>query len=159
MEVFVFIALTFSLVGWKLWKREQSKAVAYIVVALGLVIMSILPGRIDGILAFATWTLVSYAILNFPYAATLYLVSAFCYILELFCYILELPEAFLTPIQIGSNLCGLLGLVAIWNGSSRWEYSLKRNTSGGFPLSLGIGVSYRLKGNNRTVETLQEAIQ
>lgn len=152
MEVFVFIALTFSLAGWKLWKREQAKAVAYIVVALGLVIMSILPGRIDGILAFATWTLVSYALLNFPYAATLYLISAFC-------YILELQGAFLTPIQIGSNLCGLLGLVAIWNGTPRWEYSIKRNTSGRFPISLGIGVSYRIKSNNRTVETLQEAIQ
>ena len=115
METYAFLGVTIILAALSLWRRRVENALALGAVAIGLGVMAIIAGNAGGIVAFAVWTLVSYAVLNFRPAAALYLASAFC-------YILELQGHWLLAIQIASNLTGLVGLAALWYGKPKWRY-------------------------------------
>lgn len=113
--VAAFIAVTVALALASWWRGHIERVFAFVIVAAGLGIMAATAGHAGGIMAFALWTLISYMLLNFPRAATLYLVSAFC-------YILELQGHWMIAIQVASNLAGLAGLVAIWYEHPKWKY-------------------------------------
>ena len=115
MELLAFIGVVSALALASLWRKRLAHAAAYAVVACGLMVMSLIETRIDGVMAFAVWTLTSYALLNFPKAAAVYLASAFC-------YILELQGHWVFAIQVSCNILGLVGLAAIWYGTPRREY-------------------------------------
>jgi len=129
MEVAAFIALAAALAGVSAWRGEHERARAFVAVFVGLVVTAATRDHGDGWIAFSIWTLVSYTMLIFPVAATLYLVSAFC-------YILELQGRWLVGIQVVSNFAGLAGLVAVYRGNPMW-----RITGGGW---LGLGGSVAL---------------
>lgn len=115
MDLIAFMGLVSALALASLWRKRFSHAAAFAVVACGLAVMSLIATRVDGVIAFAVWTLASYALLNFPKAAALYLASAFC-------YILELQGNWVFAIQVACNILGLVGLAAIWYGTPRREY-------------------------------------
>lgn len=107
-----FLALVAALSLVSLARRDYERAVAFAFVFCGLAVMLFAWGNANGWIAFATWTLVSYLILNFPVASTLYLASAFCYIFGLWGWQTHIPQAL-------SNLTGVFGLVAIWYGQPK----------------------------------------
>lgn len=110
-----FLALTIglALVAEALNRRAQT--IAFLIVAAALLVMVFAWGEAHGVIAFAVWTLASYLLLNFPAAATLYLVSAFLYLV---------PGGgwYGAALQIASNATGLAGLWMIWNAKPKWEY-------------------------------------
>ena len=114
MELLAFMGVVTALMIASLWRGHQSHAAAFLVVLCGLGVMGLIRTELDGVLGFAVWTLISYMLLSFPRASTLYLCSAFC-------YIIELQGQWLMAIQIASNGLGLAGLVAIWYGTPRSE--------------------------------------
>jgi hypothetical protein len=114
MELIAFMGVVAALLLASLWRGQNAHAVAFLIVLCGLGIMGAIRTQLDGVIGFAVWTLVSYMLLNFPRASTIYLCSAFCYIIELQGY-------WLLAIQIVSNGLGLAGLVAIWYGTPRIE--------------------------------------
>lgn len=124
-EVAAFIALTAALALARLWRRDVCRALAFGFVAAGLCLMAAIQDHAGGIIAFATWTLVSYLLLNFPAASVLFLFSAFCYILELY-------GVWVLQIQIASNLAGVIGLAAIWYGRPKWNHRLAWGAGGRF---------------------------
>lgn len=115
METYAFIGVTVILAAASMWRRRFENALAFGAVTAGLSVMALIAGNAGGIVAFAVWTLVSYAVLNFPIAAMLYLVSAFC-------YILELQGHWMLAIQVASNLAGVAGLAVLWYGTPKWRY-------------------------------------
>jgi hypothetical protein len=130
MELLAFICLVATLCAWQAWRKRFTNALALAVICGGLFLMVFLRGDpIDGIAAFAIWTLVSYLVLMFPLAAILFLVSAFC-------YILELQGSFAYYIQIASNLAGIAGVLAVWHGKPKWRYRIERGLGLGVDLSL-----------------------
>ena len=112
-----YAMLTFALLAHRLFKADSARTIAFGAVLLGLLLMIGIQGNAGGIVAFAAWTLVSYAVLNFPVASMLYLFAALC-------YILKLQGAYPYGVQIVSNLSGVAGLVAIWYGKPRWQYNV-----------------------------------
>jgi NAD/NADP transhydrogenase beta subunit len=110
-----FLALVGGLSVASAIRREPEKALAYAFILGGLLLMLAVRGHANGWIAFAVWTLISYLILNFPIASTLYLASAFCYIFGLW----GLSDY---AAQVASNIAGLLGLVAVWYGRPKWQY-------------------------------------
>lgn len=114
MELLAFIGIVAGLLLASLWRGRKSHAMAYLAVLCGIGVMGAVRTELDGVLGFAVWTLVSYTLLNFPRASTLYLCAAFC-------YIIELQGQWLLAIQLASNGLGLAGLVAIWYGTPRSE--------------------------------------
>lgn len=114
--VAAFIVITLALLAASSIMRRHEHAVAFSVVLAGLIVMAVFRSEANGVVAFAVWTMASYLLLNFPVAATLYLASAFC-------YTLQLSGHLNVALQVASNAAGLLGLVAIWNGTPRWRYS------------------------------------
>jgi hypothetical protein len=124
--VVAFIALTGALASAAWWRGQPEKVLAFCVVLIGLCIMAAIRGDAHGIIAFAVWTIASYLLLNFPAAATLYLLSAFC-------YTLQLQGGWAVATQVFSNVAGLAGLAAVWYGNPKWRYAgLDLSSPGGW---------------------------
>jgi len=142
MELAAFMVLALALCMIRLANRDQARALAYVAILCGLAVMAAIRGDAGGVLAFAVWTLCSYALLNFPVASTLYLFSAFC-------YILELQGAWQLQIQIASNLAGMAGLVAVWYGKPKWEHNFAWGSGRGYTRSVAVDVK---AGNPRPAQ-------
>jgi hypothetical protein len=131
MELFAFIAVTGLLCAFQAWRKKFTHAIAFGVICASLCMMIFLRGDpIDGVVAFAVWTLVSHAVLMFPLASILFLLSAFC-------YILELQGNYAYAIQVTSNLLGLAGVLAVWYGTPKWKYRLENGIGLGSIIFMG----------------------
>ena len=130
----LFMGLVAALIAISAVRREREKATAYAFVFAGLAIMLATWGYSSGWIAFAVWTAVSYLILNFPLASTLYLGSSFCYLLGLW-------GVDVYSLQVVSNVAGLLGLLAVWHGRPRWKYVGNERPSHWGALSLAFDIA------------------
>jgi hypothetical protein len=146
MELLAFIALTGLICAYKAWRKQYTHAIALGIVCLGLLSMTFLRGNpIDGVVAFAVWTLVSYAVLMFPVACLLFLASAFC-------YILELQGNYAYAIQVISNLAGLSGVFFIALGTPRRKYRFESDIGFGGSISMGRNPAHGRSIIAQTVE-------
>lgn len=145
-----FIVIALALTGLAWWRGSLERALAFAFVAGGLGVMAAIYEQAGGVVAFAIWTIVSYLLLNFPIAATLYLVSAFC-------YILELQGVWMFQIQVASNLAGLIGLAVIWYEHPKWRYVGFGRAGIWGRLAVDYNTTSRRQGNAQ--ETKKEAAQ
>jgi hypothetical protein len=131
---FALLAIVGMLLCVALWRKDYPRSIVFAVVIAGLVLMIAIPSRdgVDGIVAFAIWTIASYMLRNFSWASVLFLSSEFC-------YNLELKGLYLWQIQAVSNVLGVVGLAAIWYGRPKWDHKFSFGRGVGSPVGCDVG--------------------